>query len=197
MLSYYKKFDRIWKEEGGTVLFSPQELFMIYSVARAQRDHGGVFAEVGVFRGASAKVIATAKRPETKLFLFDTFEGLPDVGDLDPRFEAGMFRADQEDVRQRLSRYPNIELVKGLFPDSGRPINNRRISFVHLDVDTYESTRASLRFFQFRMSPGGIILSHDYSQCEGVKRAFDEFMEDADQYRLIELSVSQVMIIRN
>ena len=94
-ITYYKKFDPqivqllkdIYQEEPGTVLLSPHEAFMIYSIARGQKDHGGAFAEVGVFRGASAKLISEAKHSDTDLYLFDTFEGLQDVGDFDARFE--------------------------------------------------------------------------------------------------------------
>lgn len=205
IISYYKKFDRetlellreIWKEERGTVLFSPQELYMIYSVARAQRDRGGDFAEVGVFRGASAKIIAEALQGEANLYLFDTFEGLPHASEVDPRFEVGMFKADEGAVRERLSSYKRVHLIKGLFPDSAQPIDDNLFSLVHLDVDTYESTLASLRYFADRMLPNSIILSHDYSQCEGVKRAVDEFVaERGREFRLVELDVSQVMLLK-
>ena len=38
--------------------------------------------------------------------------------------------------------------------------------------------RSCLEFFYSRMSPGGIILSHDYMTAPGVKKAFDDFFED-------------------
>src|SRR3989344_1798212 len=116
-LKYYKRnplekkaFDLvsdIYKEEEGSafsslftgrkpVLFSPGELLNIWEQARIMSDHGGVFAEVGVFRGASAKIICESKG-RTPLHLFDTFEGLPDkVGESDGRFKKGMFIADEK-----------------------------------------------------------------------------------------------------
>jgi hypothetical protein len=75
----------IWKKER-SVLFSPPELWMLHELARAQRYHGGCFAEVGVFRGVSAEILCQAKLPETELYLFDTFEGLPRPSELDGRF---------------------------------------------------------------------------------------------------------------
>ena len=93
----------IYKEEQGSilstifagkksVLFSPGELLNIWEQARIMADHGGAFAEVGVFRGASAKMICEAKG-QTPLYLFDTFEGLPDeVSERDGRFERGARR---------------------------------------------------------------------------------------------------------
>lgn len=187
----------IWKEEAGTMLFSPHELFMIYSIARGQREHGGSFVEVGVFRGASLKAMAGAKRPETKLFGFDTFEGLPEAGADDPLFEKGMFKSDEAAVRERLKPYQNVTIVKGIFPDTAGILQGEKISFAHLDVDTYESTLASLKALDPLLLPGGIILSHDYSQALGVHRAFDEFLAGRKNYRLVELPVSQVMILKS
>ncbi len=202
LLDYYKARDKkvlnllhhIYAEEGGPVLFDPDELFMIYSLARARKSHGGDFAEVGVFRGASANVISEIKG-DTPLHLFDTWSGIPSVGELDLRFKVGMFAATEENVRKRLSKYPNVYFYKGLFPDTAGPVSKKRFSFVHLDVDTYQSTRASLQFFYPRMRTGGIILSHDYSQCEGVRRAFDEFMAGKPD-TFVELAMSQCMMIR-
>ncbi len=43
----------------------------------------GELAEVGVYKGGSAKLICEAKG-NSILHLFDTFEGLPNVGENDP-----------------------------------------------------------------------------------------------------------------
>jgi O-methyltransferase len=186
----------VWSEEEGTVLFKPSELFMIWSIAKAQRRLGGEYAEVGMFRGASAKIICEAKGENTLFHGFDTFEGLPRVGPLDPRFKTGMFRGNEEYVRRRLRLYPRAQLHKGLFPDdTGQAIVGRTFAFVHLDVDLYSSTKAALEAFYPQMLPGGIILSHDFSQCAGVRQAFDEFMTDKPD-QLIELPCTQVMLIK-
>jgi hypothetical protein len=208
-LTYYKKYGRhkgrvldLLRElrrgsSYGSVLFSPHEAWNIYSIAHAWRNHGGLYAEVGVYRGASAELICHAKLPETKLLLFDTFAGLPAPGKLDPRFEEGMFPASEEEVRQRLKRFPNWETFKGLFPDTAGPAEDCRFSFVHLDMDLYEGTVAALEFFWPRLLPGGVILSHDYSQCEGVAKAFEWFFHGRKDYKLVELSVTQVMVIKS
>lgn len=196
----------IYKEEEGSiiatlftgekpVLFSPGELLNIWEQSRIMADHGGAFAEVGVFRGASAKVICEAK-DKTPLHLFDTFEGLPnEVGENDGRFKKGMFIASEEKVRERLSRYPNVEIYSGIFPETAGPIENLKFSFVHLDVDLYSVTKKALEFFYPRMLPGGRILSHDYGQCQGVWEAFDEFMIGKPE-KLQPMEATQVLLIK-
>ncbi|MEJ0053869.1 MAG: TylF/MycF/NovP-related O-methyltransferase [bacterium] len=203
VFSYYKAADaglvrlvrEIYREERGPVLLDPEELFMIYSLARTQRKHGGEYAEVDVFQGASSKAICEAKEG-TPLHLFDTFAGLPSVGALDTRFKKGMFAASEAAVRARLAAYPQVFIYPGFFPDTAAPVAENRFSFVHLDVDTYESTKACLSFFYPRMLPGGIILSHDYSQCQGVRKAFDEFLETRPD-TFIELPFSQCLVVKN
>lgn len=216
-LKYYKRnplekkilglVKEIYKEENGSVLaslfngkmpvlFDPGELLNIYEQARVMSSHGGVFAEVGVFRGASAKLICEAKG-KTQLHLFDTFEGLPDkVSSSDKRFKKGMFIASEEEVRKRLSNYSNINIHPGIFPETAEVIKNLKFSFVHLDVDLYDVTRKALEFFYPRMLPGGRILSHDYGQCEGVWRAFNEFIADKPE-KLEPMETTQVLIIKS
>ena len=53
-------------------------------------------------------------------------------------------------------------------------LNNAKFSFVHLDVDLYESTKESINFFSPRMIRGGIIVVHDYGCSRGVRKAVDE-----------------------
>jgi len=53
-------------------------------------------------------------------------------------------------------------------------------SFVCLDVDLYESTLESLKFFYPKMEKGGIIYDEDHGMpsCPGVDKAFSEFFSD-------------------
>ena len=206
ILGYYKKYGqgqltvggirRFWRIEPA-VLFSPNELWMLRELARAQKSHGGAFAEVGVARGVSAEVMCQGKDRSTRFHLFDTFTGLPTPGELDPRFEAGMFSTPESVVRQRLSRYKNWFIYKGLFPQTADSVRHEKFSLVHLDVDLYQSTLECLQFFWDRMLPGGIVISHDYSQCEGVYRAFRDFFADKLDARLIELPTTQIMVIKS
>jgi nitroreductase len=64
-------------------LLSAFEAYLVYAAARAQAKRPGAFAEVGVYKGASAKLICEAKGDKT-LHLFDTFEGLPTASEHDP-----------------------------------------------------------------------------------------------------------------
>ena len=68
-------------------------------------------------------------------------------------------------------------------------------SFVHMDVDLYESTKSCLDFFYPRMSRGGVIISHDYLGSIGVKTAFDEYFKDKPE-PVLEVTDSQCLIVK-
>ncbi len=156
------------------MLLLEDEAYQMLSCARATAKVKGDIAEVGVYRGGSARLMCEV-RGSRALFLFDTFEGLPEAHTGDERFGSGQYAASYEKVRAYLSAFPNIHLFKGLFPATAAAITEKRFSFVHLDVDLYDSTRDSLEFFYPRVNPGGIILIHDYLWAEGVRRAVQEF----------------------
>lgn len=199
LMKYYKRrqdltvITQVFKEER-PFLFNPSELFMVQSLAKAQRSVEGEYAEVGVFKGASAKTICEVKEDKA-LHLFDTFEGMPDTDSLDSRFRRHMFTGKLESVKKRLEKYNNVHFYKGLFPSTATPVQDKKFSFVHLDVDIYQSTADCLEFFYSRMHSGGIILSHDFSQAAGVRQAFTEFFQDKPE-SIIELSITQCMVIK-
>jgi len=155
-------------------LLLKDDAYQLLSCARATGKIEGDIAEVGVYRGGSARLMCEV-RGSRSLYLFDTFEGLPDARSGDERFGSGQYAASYEKVQAYLSPFRDVHLFKGLFPATAGPIMDKRFSFVHLDVDLYESTRDSLEFFYPRVSPGGIILIHDYLWAEGVRKAVQEF----------------------
>ena len=179
---------------GVECLLSCDEAFVLQALARAQAGLGGDFAEIGVFEGASARLLAGVKGANT-LHLFDTFAGLPQPGGREGRFKEGMFEAGLDVVRRRLAGYEGVAFHQGMFPDTARPVAGRRFAFVHVDVDLESSTLAALDFFYPRMLPGGIIVTHDFSTIPGVARAFERFLADKPE-KLIELPTSQAFLIK-
>lgn len=176
----------------------PLEAHAILTLAKAQAAIEGDMAEVGMFQGASAKLICGVKGAAT-FWGFDTFEGLVDVGGEDthwgiPFFRNGAYRASEDDVGRYVGVGPGVRIVKGYFPESAGEAAGRRFSFVHLDVDTYASTLESLRFFWPRLVDRGIIVTHD-SHAEGVARAAAEFVAESGA-RTIPIGVSQLIFLR-
>jgi O-methyltransferase len=156
------------------VASTPLECTELYYAVAACEKISGDMAEAGVYRGGTAAVMLAASQGK-RLHLFDTFEGLPHDED---RFAAGEWHGSVDDVRSNLSRWrTRIELHPGLFPSSTAGLEAMQFSFVHLDLDLYDSTLAALEWFWPRIVRGGICLSHDYPLVNGVVRAFQEFFD--------------------
>lgn len=188
--------DLLWKiHRDRRSLLSAFEAYLVFAVARAQAKQPGDYAEVGVYKGASAKLICEAKG-DKKLRLFDTYEGLPPQSAYDP----GVHREHQyacslESVREYLNGYSNIEFYKGVFPESAKGVPEAQYAFAHFDVDLCEGTLGCLEYFYPRMIPGGIMLSHDYGLLSGVEKAFDEFFADKPE-GIIDQPTTQCMVIK-
>lgn len=176
-------------------LMTAFEAYNVYSFAHSQMKRPGDFAEVGVFKGGSAKLICEAKKERT-LRLFDTYEGLPPMSDKDQ----GVHRVNQyscslESVQAYLKGYENVHYHKGVFPESAVGAPEAKYCFVNFDVDLYAGTKGCLEYFYPRMVPGGIMLSHDYSLLSGVEKAFTEFFADKPE-EVIDLPTTQCMVVK-
>lgn len=172
----------------------PDEMLFLYYCAKAALKAEGDFAEVGVSTAGSSRILAETKGDKT-LYLFDTFEGLPNPEAIDGNFKEKQFAASLDSVKEYLNDCGNIFFYKGIFPLTAGPIRDKKFALVHLDVDLYKSTLEALQFFYPRMANGGIIVSHDYSALIGVKEAFDKFFNDKSE-SVIELPTSQCLIVK-
>jgi len=182
------------KEE--RTLLSAWEQYVIYSLARAQAGFkNATMAEVGVYRAGSARLICAVKG-DIQLYLFDTFEGLPESTKEDHSVHRkNQYAYSIEQVQAYLREFPNISYFKGIFPESSVGVPEQKYCFVHFDVDLYAGTKACLEYFYPRMLPAGVMLSHDYGLLAGVEQAFTEFFADKPE-NVIELPSTQCMVIK-
>jgi hypothetical protein len=178
----------------GRLLQSHADGCQLINALRATAHLEGDIAEVGTAGGGSARLISEYSG-DKPIHVFDTFEGLPNPGIVDHSgFTEGQYRWSMGEVQEYLSGR-RIEFHKGLFPASAISVQDHRFSFVHLDVDLYQSTLHCLKFFYPRMCSGGIIITHDYSWAAGVDQAFSEFFADKLE-KPIELIGDQALVVR-
>ena len=176
-------------------LLTAYECYIVHSLARAQAQRPGDMAEVGVYEGCSARLIAEVKGGK-RLNLFDTFEGLPESSTADRKVHSvKQYPSSLARVQEFLRGFSEVYFYKGLFPASAAGVPETGYGLVHFDVDLYESTLACLNYFYPRMLPGGIMLSHDYSLLAGVKQAFTEFLADKPE-SLIEMPTTQCIVVK-
>ena len=175
-----------------------------FQVERLKKDKiPGHFAELGVYKGKTAAILH-AMDPDRILHLFDTFEGFVQKDLQKETGEAATYspeRFSDTAVTKVRSRFPSgadIRIHQGHFPGTTNNIGEFRFALVSLDVDLHDPTREGLKYFYPRLSPGGVIIIHDYNnKWEGLVKAVDEFVKDIPESLIPVADMeTSVMIIR-
>lgn len=161
-------------------------------------ERPGAFVECGVAQGGSSMVMAytllSLGETSREIYLFDTFEGMPEPGEHDKgRFGEPALRTWRQrggsswichslrDVRSNMAHtgYPaaRVHFVKGKVEEtllSETPPGD--IALLRLDTDWYASTRTEFEILYPRLTKGGIILVDDYHRWQGARKAADEYV---------------------
>lgn len=126
-----------------------------------------------------------------KLYAVDSYGGIPYNEEETPRFKKGDYFymvPEQLKLEARLRQTDNIVipvigLVEEILP---KELSDKKFSFVWLDLDLYAPTHFCIKFFENKISIGGILGSHDAfnKNTPGVIRALEE---DIDKEKYIEI----------
>jgi O-methyltransferase len=132
----------------------------------------GDFVEVGVYKGGSAAALAEVAREQgRRLFLFDTFCGIPFQDPQRDRHKVGDFGDTSLEAVQRA--IPDAICVKGIFPQS--MIDGiGPIALAHIDCDQYQSVRDCCLTLAPLMRDGGIMIFDDCDALPGAAAAVRE-----------------------
>jgi hypothetical protein len=128
-------------------------------------------------------MIELLQNSNKKLFLFDTFSGVPENSKTEKTEDFNVqhnFKGySYETVRELLKKNQNVEIIKGNIEYTLNIIRNK-ISFSHIDLNYFNSTLYTLKYIYEVTQKNGIILIDDYGFDEykdTIKRAVDEFSE--------------------
>ena len=176
----------VWKNDQ----VSEGETEYILDVARKCLGVSGDFVELGCYKGDTSLMLAEVLKGSNKLlYLYDSFEGLPeksteDFSPLGESFKKGELLVTKREVKERFLRaglkLPVIK--KGWFVDFSSSDLPKKIAFCFLDGDFYESIRDGLKLVEDKMGRDGVLIVHDYNNPElpGVKKAVDEWISTQD-----------------
>jgi hypothetical protein len=189
---------------------SAERLWAVIAAVQYVSSKGvpGDFCECGVWRGGSSMAAALkfldCARTLPRLWLFDTFAGMPPPGSEDT-IAGGTISAEQilvatpdvraiatfDEVQRNLysTGYPPelLTFVRGPVEETllGGQLLPDRLSILRLDTDWYSSTRAELDVLYPRLSPGGVLLIDDYGHWEGARKAVDEYFTSPNRKILL------------
>ncbi|ABG60013.1 TylF/MycF/NovP-related O-methyltransferase [Cytophaga hutchinsonii] len=171
-----------------------------YDLFKHTIDVPGAIVECGVFKGASLVRFAAFRQLLTnplakRIIGFDAFGEFPQTdfeGDKKWRDkfvtdsgEQGIGVEQLLDVLKHKKCDENVDLIKGdvvkTIPEYLKKHPELKISFLNIDVDVYEPTKAALEYFYPLVSKGGVILLDDYANVfPGANKAVDDYFKDKD-----------------
>ncbi len=146
-------------------MISDSQLFDLIQFIDKTKHVPGDVVEYGSLHGGSGAVIAEAVKffGEKPVWLFDTFDGIPDSKyGLDYHWNGSFSDNSYSQVRDAFSDMKNVTVVKGNICDTYKLVTNDLISFGYLASDTLESGELLMNYMWPKLSPGGIIAVCDY-----------------------------------
>jgi O-methyltransferase len=156
-------------------------------VARNQIQ--GDFVECGcLFGGASifAYLAMRSKGLKRKIYLFDTFEGIDEVGPLvnGEVLNHGQIPSYYENVKLNITEcgcdLNDFVLIGGKVEETLSANTIDKIAILRLDTDFYSSTRFELEYLYPNLVPGGALIIDDYGVFQGSRDATDEYLAKLD-----------------
>lgn len=149
--------DYVQKNMNDAVIFESQKEIIEYAIKNCRQQ--GNYLEFGVATGRSINTIASFTPNGTKVYGFDTFEGLPEDW-------AGHNAVSGTFKQARLPKVlNNVVLIRGLFENtlpSFREQMPENISFCHIDCDLYSSTKTILETLGDKLTTGSYVLFDEY-----------------------------------
>lgn len=147
----------------------------------------GDVVEFGCYVGTTSVVLAKALAGNSKkLWLYDSFEGLPEKTseDLSPagqQFKKGELLATKSDLIRNLKKtnLPLPIIKKAWFKDLANEDLPGQICFAFLDGDYYKSILSSLKLIWPKLANGATIIVDDYASeaLPGASRAVDYWLK--------------------
>jgi len=180
VLSIFKVHLRVVSATGIT-----EQLAIISAILKLKTP--GVVVECGTYQGGSAIGLSLAcALTGRKLYIFDSFEGLPEPASDDQHhaivrdcqiatYEKGAWLGSLELVRGNIQKYGDLSVcsfVEGYF-DQTLPRFDEPVALAFCDVDLLESLKTCLRYLWPLMTDGGVFFSHEAHHYEIASLFYD------------------------
>lgn len=177
------KFLEVYNQVSNHTLVDVYRCYELWHLAKEVSQLEGDFLEVGVWKGGTGAIIASAAQltsSTSKIFLCDTFEGVVKASKKDNVYQGGEHSDTSVEIVTSLNSklgLDNTEILVGIFPDdSANKVSNNRFKFCHIDVDVYVGAKEITEWVWDRLAIGGMVIYDDYGfkGTTGVKNFVNE-----------------------
>lgn len=180
---------------------SRAEIEVILRELQKTQSVAGDVVEFGCYVGTTSVHLGSHIGSDKRLYLYDSFEGLPpktieDASPAGEQFKTGELLATKKQLLLNLKRagITTAKIKKGWFSNLTTEDVPSKISFAFLDGDYYHSVRDPLRLIEERLSPGAIIVVDDYANeaLPGAAKAVDEWLRSHPARLHVERSLAVI-----
>jgi len=126
--------------------------------------------DTGIFAGAIARLFDFAQLDDRKYFLFDTYNGIPEVEGMTAAENVnrdGLNKAfyfdSYEFVRAKMAPFSNIEIVRGVLPETLSAIGDEPIAYLSVDLNNAPSEQRVIERLWPNLVTGAIVVIDDYA----------------------------------
>jgi len=177
----------------------------LYQLVREVAGVPGDVIEVGVWRGGTGAILASAAsrwKSGARVYLCDTFSGVVKAGARDSMYRGGEHADTSLTLVQGLVDrlgLTNVELLQGIFPDeTAARVREGRVALLHIDVDVYQSAMDIVRWALPRLPAGGIVVFDDYGfrGCDGVTLLVHELRDTGEWQYVYNLNGHAILTRR-
>ena len=151
----------------------------------------GELVEAGCWRGGVGifmkAVLRAHEEREWRVFLADTFEGMPQPKSSDDGADISnlsYLEASLEDVKRNFERFALLDddvcFLKGLFENTLPEAPIERIAVLRADGDLYHSTMDVLTNLYPKVQKGGYVIIDDYFSWKPCRQAVTDYLEKQD-----------------
>jgi len=155
-----------------------------------RRKVPGDFIETGAWRGGATifmrAVLAALEEPARRVWVADSFEGLPRPDDQKYPVDQGdrhwgwsVLAVPIEEVKRNFEKYDllddRVRFLKGWFKDTLPAAPIERLAILRLDGDMYESTLEALTSLYPKVSRGGYVIIDDFGAVPGCRKAVEDY----------------------
>ena len=197
-----KDFLSIWDKVSNYTMISAERGYSIYKSVEyiLENNIPGDFAECGVWKGGSCMITALSLLHfginNRKIYMYDTYRGMTEPSENDCISSTGenifsrwkksrdkdgnyMWASSLDEVKNNMGTCgyseKKIIYVEGDVRETLLTVKPELLSYLRLDTDWYDSTKAELEHLYPILEKGGVIIVDDYGHFTGSKKAVDEY----------------------
>jgi len=126
-----------------------------------------------------------------QFYLFDSWGTMPGSHPCE-HYQEDIFNK----VKKRFSKYENVNLIRGLVPDSLGQVQISKIACLSIDMNGSVAERSALELLYHKIVPGGIIYFDDYGwEYPDLRITLNEFFADKPE-RLLHFPNGNSIVIK-